>query len=187
MNKGLALAVRRARHEDAAEVARVYIESWHDAYPGMLPMSLLGAMTPKGQTVRWQRCIQGVEGEIVLVAEHSRYGIVGLASVGAARDAALGYDGEVFSLYVDPCHYGQGAGRALLRQAFASLHDIGMTSCVIWAHSRNHARFFYEAMGGRVVAERATLLMGEKVPETAFGWKELTIGTPRAARRANLA
>jgi len=37
----LALNVRVAQPADAAEVARVYIESWHDTYPAMLSSALL--------------------------------------------------------------------------------------------------------------------------------------------------
>jgi hypothetical protein len=57
-----------------------------------------------------------------------------------------------------------------------------MTSCVIWAHARNHARFFYEAMGGRLIAERTARLMGETVQEAAFGWKTLALAERSTAR-----
>src|SRR6478736_9851304 len=50
----LALAIRQARPDDAADIARVYIESWHDTYPGVLSKSLLCAMTEKGQGARWR-------------------------------------------------------------------------------------------------------------------------------------
>ena len=48
-----------------------------------------------------------------------------------------------------------------------------MRSCLIWAHSRNNACFFYEVMGGVRVATRTTRLMGELTPEICFGWKKL--------------
>jgi hypothetical protein len=35
------IVVRAARPDDAAGVARVYIESWHDTYPSILPTQLL--------------------------------------------------------------------------------------------------------------------------------------------------
>jgi GNAT superfamily N-acetyltransferase len=178
----LALQIRLARQDDAAEVARVYIESWHDAYPGVLPASLLRAMTPKGQTARWQASIRAQGREAVLVAENSRHGIVGMASMGRARDDGLGFDGEIYTLYVDPTFYGRGVGRALLKGAFSVLRKNGMSSCVIWAHARNHARFFYEAMGGRLIAERTAKLMGEAVPESAFGWKTLALAERSPAR-----
>jgi hypothetical protein len=53
---------------------------------------------------------------------------------------------------------------------------------VIWAHARNHARFFYEAMGGRLIAERSAKLMNETVPEVAFGWKTLALAERSPAR-----
>jgi predicted N-acetyltransferase YhbS len=178
----LALQIRQARHEDAAEIAQVYIDSWHDTYPGVLPDALLRSMTAKGQTARWQATIRAQGREIVLVAESGSYGIIGMASLGPVRDGALGLDGEVYTLYVDPSFYGRGVGRALLQGAFAALRRNGMSSCVIWAHARNHARFFYEAMGGRLIAERTGTLLGEKVPENAFGWTTLAWAERSPAR-----
>ncbi|HTT98934.1 MAG TPA: GNAT family N-acetyltransferase [Rhizomicrobium sp.] len=169
----LALTIRTARPADAAAIARVYIDSWHDTYPGVLSKSLLCSMTPKGQTARWLASIN--HRELVLVAEHDKHGIVAMASAGAVRDRGLGYDGEVFTLYVDPDHFGCGAGRQLLTGTFAELRKRGFRSCVIWAHAGNNARFFYEAMGGRLVAERTARMMGDTVPEVAFGWKQLTL------------
>jgi hypothetical protein len=48
----LALSVRQARPTDAADLARIYIASWHDAYAGILSHSLLSAMSHKGQAQR---------------------------------------------------------------------------------------------------------------------------------------
>ena len=171
----LALNVRVARPKDAADVARIYIDSWHDTYPGVLSSALLCAMTPKGQTARWHAAIRAQKRETVLVAEEAKHGIIGMSSLGASRDRALGYDGEVYTLYVDPSFYGRGAGRALLKGGFAVLRARGLTSCVIWAHAKNNARFFYETMGGRTVAERTARMMGDMVPEVAFGWKTLAL------------
>jgi ribosomal protein S18 acetylase RimI-like enzyme len=171
----LALNIRVARPSDAAEVARIYIESWHDTYPAVLSTALLCAMTPKGQTARWYAAIRNQRRELVLVAENPQAGLVGMASLGASRDRAFGYDGEVYTLYVDPAYFGRGAGRALLNGAFAQLRQRGFSSCVIWAHAGNNARFFYETMGGRVVAERKARMMSDIVPETAFGWRTLAL------------
>jgi ribosomal protein S18 acetylase RimI-like enzyme len=178
----LSLCVRLARPTDAGEVARVYIESWHDTYPGVIPTSLLRSMTPRGQTARWSAAIRAQSGEGVLVAENDRYGVVGMASLGPARDRALGFDGEVYTLYVDPGFYERGVGKSLLTASFALLRKRGFTSCIIWAHARNNARFFYEALGGRLIAERNGKLMGEPTPEVAFGWKKLALAQRTPAR-----
>lgn len=166
-----ALSVRSARPEDAADLARIYIDSWQDTYAGIVPHALLSAMSLKAHATRWQSAIKA--GTTVLVAEEESLGPIGLCSLGAARDAALGFEAEIYTLYVDPAFLGRGAGRALLAGAFDVLKERGQRTCVIWAHARNNACFFYEAMGGRRVATRTTRLAGELTPEIGFGWRQL--------------
>jgi ribosomal protein S18 acetylase RimI-like enzyme len=171
----LALSVRTARPEDAANLARIYIESWQDTYAGVISHTLLGTMSLRAHTARWQATIKSMERNsgAVLVAEEPRFGVIGLCSLGKARDGGVGFEGEVYTLYVDPAFLGRGAGRALLSGAFAAFKDRKLRSCLIWAHARNNACFFYEAMGGRRVATRTTRLLGELTPEIGFGWKRL--------------
>ncbi|MGQ0741178.1 MAG: GNAT family N-acetyltransferase [Alphaproteobacteria bacterium] len=166
-------AIREARPGDAAAVARIYVESWRDTYPGILPARALLSMDAERQAVRWRRTIAMPGREAVLVAEMGKDTVVGMTSFGRARDPGLGYDGEIYTLYVHPLATGNGIGRALLRAGFEELAERGFKSCVIWAHAQNPARFFYEAMGGKLIAERVTSMMGASVPEAAFGWKSL--------------
>ena len=177
----LVVSVRAARTDDAAQIAHVYIESWHDAYAGILPNRLLCAMTPKGQTARWRAAIGARGREVILVAESGKHGVVGMTSFGPSRDGVLGFGGEIYTLYVDPAFYGRGSGRALLRSAFATLRKRGESSCVIWAHAKNPVRFFYEAMGGQIIAERTVQMMGDSIPESAFGWRQLAVAERRNA------
>jgi GNAT superfamily N-acetyltransferase len=171
----LALSLRQARPSDAVPLARLYIESWQDTYAAILPHSLLANMSVDVHAARIGRAIgKGA----VLVAEDRRHGLVGLTGFGAARDNGLGFDGEVYTLYVAPTFLGLGAGRALLHGAFASLKRRAFHSCVIWSHARNHACFFYQAMGGVRTGERRVMLGGQDVGEVAFGWKKLAL-SPR--------
>jgi len=179
--ENLPLTIRPARPADAPAVARVYLESWQDTYPGALSNTLLANMSIGGQTGRWRAAI--CQGEHVLVAEHERHGVVAMTSFGATRDRSFSFDGEVYTLYVDPSFLGQGAGSKLLEAAFSALGRQGCRSCIIWAHAKNNARFFYEAMGGRIVAERTERMMGDPVPEVAFGWTNLTIRERSASLR----
>ena len=175
----LALSLRQARPSDAADLARIYINSWRDAYAGILPHTLLSNMSHTTHTARWKSLIASTGN--VLLAEDDAEGTIGLASFGAARDSGLGLDGEIYTLYVDPQFWGQGAGSALLHGAFAALKGRKFHSCLIWSHALNNARFFYEAMGGQRVAERTTRLGGAPVPEIGFGWKRLAVQPRRLA------
>jgi L-amino acid N-acyltransferase YncA len=179
---GLTMSVRFAKPDDADAIARVYIEAWHDTYPAILSKQLLCAMTPKGQTARWRASIKANGRERVLIADDPKCGVIGMTSFGPSRDGELGFDGEVYTLYVDPAHFGCGVGRSLLTGAFDALRAREFSSCVIWAHAANPARFFYEALGGRLIAERTTRMMGDPVRETAFGWRKLALAGRSCAR-----
>ena len=180
------MAVRTARANDAQAVARVYIDSWHDTYPAILPTDLLRAMTPRGQTARWHAAIVHGGREKVLVADCPRHGVVGMTSFGPAQDREIGCDGEVYTLYVLPDYFNLGIGTTLLRAAFGAMHGSSFTSCVIWAHALNPARYFYEAMGGRLVAERSRRMLGTQVPEAAFAWRSLSLAERRPKSRGTI-
>jgi GNAT superfamily N-acetyltransferase len=172
---GFSVIFRKARPTDADSVARIYVSSWRDTYPLVLPARLLSSMTVEGQSARWRNAIAIAAREAVYVAEDDKGRIIGMTSMGRARDSGLGYDAEIYTLYVDPMLTGQGVGRALLAGAFAALSERGHTRCVIWAHAGNPARFFYQAMGGKLIAERTTSMMGVAVPEIAYGWSRLAL------------
>jgi L-amino acid N-acyltransferase YncA len=169
------LFVRAALRDDAGPIARIFVESWRDTYAGLLPTNYLVRLSEPRQRLLWMREI-AVRGphDGVVVAEHEEYGVIGFASFGPARDRAVGYDGEVYTLYVDPNHVGRGAGHALVRAAFARLYAEGFKSAVVWALKGNPARYFYETEGGRIVAERPGAVGGKPVREVAFGWLDIT-------------
>src|SRR5437763_1799548 len=48
----LALSLRLARPADAAPLARVYVEAWHDTYAAILPHNLLAGMSVGVHTAR---------------------------------------------------------------------------------------------------------------------------------------
>ena len=172
---GKAIHVRRARPADAEAIARIYIEAWQDTYPALLPSRLLLTMTQDGQTQRWRNAITIAARESVYVAEDANGKVAAMTSFGRSRDSGFGYDSEIYTLYVDPALTGMGYGRALLNGAFTTLNGLKHESCIVWAHAKNPARYFYEAMGGKLVAERTTNMMGIPVPEVAFGWRKLAL------------
>lgn len=89
----------------------------------------------------------------------------------AVRDAAvLGFiafnPDELTWLYVDPAHYGQGVGRALLRHAFAHAAPVFATE-VLEGNERALGLYLSE---GFVVLERVTgrLTGNESFPATGY-------------------
>jgi GNAT superfamily N-acetyltransferase len=166
------MTVRPAKSGDAAAVARIHVETWRDAYAGILPDRVLLRLSESREHGGWSSAL--LRGESVFVAEEDGPGVVGFGSCGPNRLRSSRFASEVYTLYVAPNHQGCGHGAALLRGMFAALRRHGHETAIIWALSRNPARFFYEAMGGRHVASREERLWGTAVAQMAFGWDDIT-------------
>lgn len=169
------LTVRPARIEDAGEIGAVYAASWLDTYPGLIPAPVLRRVTPE----RIARRMRGLIGaarprERVFVAERGDR-VIGMASAGDNSDPGLAYDSELFALYVDPAHYGKGAGFGLLTGVLANEAAAGARSLIVWVLAANPARFFYEGQGGRLVAERRLNRWGTDLPALGYAWEDLEI------------
>ena len=168
------MQVRPARLPDVPAIARVHVETWRSAYPGIVPEKYLLDMTEARQAELWATSIRRARGaDTVLVTEGAQgVGVVGFGSCGRARSG--GDMGEVFTLYIASDWQGQGAGRALLTGMLAQLHGHGINQAMVWVLSANPARFFYEAMGGKRQAERQEPFSGMVLDETAYGWSNLS-------------
>lgn len=171
MGGELDVMIRRARRDDAWALARVYVETWRSTYAGMLPDRVLLGMNEATQAERWTRAIAR-GGELIRVADDARLGVIGLASGGPAR-GKLPFTSEVYTLYVLPDAHGYGIGRALVASMFEGFRGRGKNSALIWVLASNPSRFFYEGIGGERVAERKERLWGTKLPEIAYGWRDL--------------
>lgn len=168
--------IRPGRPADAGGIAQVYVDAWRSAYAGLIPNGVLVRMSAGAQAREWsQQLSRRRFADSILVADLSGHGVIAFGSCGAARHSLLPHAGEIYTLYVSPEHQERGVGRALLLQLFASLTDRGLDSALVWVLSLNPARFFYEAMGGRRVAEKREKLWNSLLPQTAYGWDDLRL------------
>jgi GNAT superfamily N-acetyltransferase len=164
--------IRRAGITDAPAVAEIYIETWREAYPGMLPDRVLLQMSPEHQRRAWRHSICD-PGQSVLLAAEASGKTIAFGSCGATRHPSLPFSGEVYTLYVLPDHQRHGVGGLLLAALLRELRSKGHKSAMVWALADNPARFFYEAMGGALVAESTDSLWGRRVRQRGYGWRDL--------------
>jgi GNAT superfamily N-acetyltransferase len=152
-----------------------------------LPDAGLVRMSKADQAASWSRMIkQSNLRNPVLVASDAKSNIYGFASAGPTRESSLPYEGEVFTLYVAPGWTGQGIGAGLLQAIFRLFSKGGTNGMIIWALADNPSRFFYEAMGGQIVAERQHPMWGKSLREVGYGWRNLDLARPpqRVGRNA---
>ena len=97
-------------------------------------------------------------------------GIVGFGSRGPNRLRNLPCDGEVYRLYVATGNQGHGFGKALMTRRFGELAESGRQKALVWVFRENPARFFYQGMGGRYLADRNDWLWEKLVPQIAYFW-----------------
>ena len=177
MSESAGLAIRPAVAADAGAIGRVYVETWGTTYAGMLADRVLVGMSEVRQSARWAQWFARPGKDFALVAQDRRAGVVGFASSGPVRmrtPLAGGGTGEVFTLYVLPDFQGRGIGRRLLGGAFQGLVDRRYGAALVWVLAANPARFFYESLGGRRVAEQQERLWGTELPEYAYHWPDLS-------------
>ena len=131
--------IRRARAADAPAIGRVHVETWQAAYAGLLPDSMLTAMSDVRQSAIWQRLLADpAEARGVFVADDPDMGVVGFGCCGPVRDPPEDLDGtevrvgEVYTLYVEPDFQNLGLGRRLLDALFRQLRADGHDTAVLW-------------------------------------------------------
>ncbi|NQW10942.1 MAG: GNAT family N-acetyltransferase [Alphaproteobacteria bacterium] len=177
------IRVRTAEPSDAIGLARVQVETWRDAYVGVLSDDALIDLDEMQAAVRWTRMMGAIAApERLAVADHDGQ-VVGFAHGGVSRRAVakvLGWDGavgvgEVYALYVDPNYQGMGIGRALLADVARRLATHGFDSLAILTLEKNrHGRRFYEALGGAAGDTVPSVVGGLPADQIPYFWPDLS-------------
>jgi ribosomal protein S18 acetylase RimI-like enzyme len=163
------IEIRHARTADAKAIADTHDEAWRTAYQGIIPGRELDRLIAKRGPSWWQGAIR--KGSRILLLAFGDT-IAGYANYGRNRSRSLGYEGEIFELYLRPEFQGLGFGRQLFMSARQDLAESNLKSLVVWALSDNSpALEFYRALGGRAIA-RSSEKFGDKIlDKTAFIWR----------------
>lgn len=162
-------AVRPATLADATEIARVQTASWQSSYRGILPDSILDTMDP-ARRIGSRREILQDNGALNLVAYDTTHGdIVGFANAGPSRRQGQPRVGELYEIYILDRAKRYGLGRELFEVVTEWCRSRHMATVVIWVLEANqHARRFYEAMGGQISGRAHTTVRGFGVVEVSY-------------------
>ena len=164
-----AISIRYADVDDAAAIARVQAETWESTYADLLPKQAITAQYHPRNVGMWRRILKADEGGMVLVADIDGQ-VIGFASSGTNRDSSSRFTGEIFALYVLKLWQDYGIGNDLFEANQSLLMDEGHSQMMVWVLVGNPAAGFYERKGGLTIAERDSVIGGEKVRERGYGW-----------------
>ncbi|HUJ24142.1 MAG TPA: GNAT family N-acetyltransferase [Bryobacteraceae bacterium] len=167
--------VRPARAEDARAIAEVHVASSRTTYKGIFPEAHLERYSIDKRETFWRETLTAAEPALVtLVGCDDRGEVVGFIHGGGERTGRLGCDGEIHVIYLIETAQRQGLGTLLARRFVDELRSRGHASMAVWVLALNPFRKFYEALGGRVIAEQEIERGGQSFTEIAYGWSDLS-------------
>lgn len=139
--------IRLVSHTDIPTIAKIHIESWQQAYRGIVPDEFLDSMDLRSRTEIWERRFETVK-ESLFVAEVESV-VRAWALCGKSRVASDDtHMSELYAIYADPHFWGQGLGKGLVETVHAKLVEHSYTRVMLWVLTDNHrARRFYESCG----------------------------------------
>jgi ribosomal protein S18 acetylase RimI-like enzyme len=130
--------IARPTLDDLAEMGRVHVLVWQEAYAGLMPEDYLAALDPTTGPRRWRERITDPSGSVSWWLARDEDGIVGMVTSGPARDEDAPVPLELYAINVLRRAHGTGLADDLLA------HAIGNRAAYLWVLEGNHrAQAFY--------------------------------------------
>lgn len=166
-------AIREATLDDAEDIARAHTASWRTSYRGILPEAVLARIDVDQRAEAWRRVLTDRTKLALVAYDVTHRDIVGLCDAGPSRRDG-GHAGEIYRFYLEHHARRHGLGREMFERVIDWLRAQDRHSLIIWVLDTNqHARRFYEAMGGRAGRRVPSTVSGFPVVELAYVWDRL--------------
>jgi GNAT superfamily N-acetyltransferase len=168
---------RAATLADSQSIASLHIESWRDAYRGILPDEYLAGPIADERTEFWRSRLSspGAERRYTLLA---RSGGVSVGFACVLLDPEPSWGVLLDTLHVHPKLRGKGIGRQLFHKAASWIASVEPGwPMYLWVFEANlAARRFYDALNGEV-AERVLRRTpaGTELASLRYVWRDLLI------------
>jgi len=160
--------IRPATLADAPGIAAVHVESWRETYVGLVAQDYLDSLSVEKRTERWVNSLSQKE-ETVFVAEADKK-IVGFISGGNPQMPELGFDAELYALYLLKSHQKKGFGMELFESFHRAMTRQKNENFYLWVIDKNPATNFYRRMGGSKGQQKTIAIGGAPVAESLYSW-----------------
>ena len=163
--------IRRARAEDADAIGRVQVETWRAAYTGLMPDEAVASFDVEERQRMWREgLVAAATARQRDARRRGRQAVVGF-DIGRrlSRDEPAEGVGELYTIYVEPAHWGTGVGRALIERAEESMRASGFAEARLWVLEGNErAERFYRAAGWEHDGRKVDEFQGAEVVELRY-------------------
>lgn len=164
------MRIRPAIFADRPAIAAIHIESWRDAYRGLLPDAYLDGPAIADLSAKWARAELRAE-DLHLIAEVERRPTGFVAAHSGGAGGVL-----IDNLHTRPALRGRGVGARLMRAAAEALLARGVRSAHLWVFADNAGAIrFYERLGARRAGRETKEFFGQPAPSVRMVWDDLSV------------
>jgi ribosomal protein S18 acetylase RimI-like enzyme len=158
--------VRPATPDDAPAIESIARAAWWEAYPAVLDTDVIEETLGEVYAPEFVREAMAEHDDLLyLVAEADDGTPLGFATA----QQTWADEVEIHTLYVDPDHWEEGVGSALLESVTESAASAGVDRLRVGVLSGNHVgRAFFESNGFERVETRTAQFGDSEVPEDVF-------------------
>ena len=132
------VSVRVGWADDAPGIAEVQVRAWRQAYDGLLPAVVLGAMDPADFAAAWHASLnkpKDARNRVLVALERNTIRGFAITGPSADPDADPIADGEISEFTVDPDQTRHGHGSRLVQACADTLRADKFTRAVLWLNS----------------------------------------------------
>lgn len=145
--------IRKAKEEDAKDIAYVNAYTWLTTYKGLMPDELLEERV-KTIDDRVPKIINAIKTKDNFYVALDNNKVVGIMSYGKSRNQDYIDSGEIKSIYILKDYQGLGLGKSLFMTGIKELLNMGFNSMILNVLEGNDAFLFYQKYGGKKVSEK---------------------------------
>ena len=157
--------VRPAAPDDAPAIESIARAAWWEAYPGILDTDVIEETLEAVYDPAFLREAMADHDDLLYLVAEADDEVVGFATA----QQTWADEVEIHTLYVDPDHWEEGVGSALLESVTDSAESAGVDRLRVGVLSGNHVgRAFVESNGFERVETRTAAFGETEVPEDVF-------------------
>lgn len=153
--------VRPATVRDAKAIAEIHVSASQAAFKALFPGEKSPVMTVDKTQAYWCDAIEFSEPQVLVALDVGQ--VVGFIGFDRSRDKGTApTTGEIWAVYANPSHWGQGVGLALWDAAREGLLEEGCTKVTVWIPLGNERALHFHDLAGfkREMTSIKTVPMG---------------------------